>query len=58
MTITPKQVENTQTVVTGARSVIPFTGGLLFVIYAFFWPVQYGAWLGSIVASFRAAAGF
>jgi hypothetical protein len=58
MNINPQKVETSQTVMTGARSVIPFTGGLLFVIYAFFWPVQYGAWLGSIVASFRAAAGF
>jgi hypothetical protein len=39
-------------------NVIPFTGGLLFVVYAFFWPEGYGAWLGTIVKSFRTAAGF
>lgn len=38
-------------------SLLPFTGGLLFVTYAFFWPVQYGTWLGTIVKAFRAAAG-
>jgi hypothetical protein len=40
-----------------SRSLIPFTGGLLFVVYAFFWPVEYGTWLGTIVKAFRAAAG-
>lgn len=39
------------------RSVVPFTGGLL-VVYAFFWPEGYGHWLGTIVAAFRATAGF
>lgn len=43
--------------VTSSRNVIPFTGGLLFVVYAFFWPEQYGTWLGTIVHSFRAASG-
>lgn len=40
------------------RNVIPFTGGILFVVYAFFWPESYGHWLGTIVHAFRAAAGF
>lgn len=44
-----------QTVTT--RGVVPFTGGLLFVVYAFFWPEQYGTWLGTIVRAFRAASG-
>ena len=48
--------EVTQTVANN-RSVIPFTGGLLFVVYAFFWPESYGTWLGTIFASFRIAAG-
>lgn len=37
-------------------NVVPFTGGLM-VIYAFFWPESCGHWLGTIVHSFRAAAG-
>jgi hypothetical protein len=40
-----------------SRSIVPFTGGL-FVIYAFFWPEEYGHWLGSVVHSFRVTAGF
>lgn len=40
-----------------SRGFIPFTSGLIIFIYAFFWPVQYGAWLGSIVHAFRAASG-
>jgi hypothetical protein len=51
-----KAVTATNTVTS--RNVVPFTGGLLFVAYAFFWPVEYGHWLGTIVRSFRAAAGF
>lgn len=47
-----------QTVTTAAgRSIIPFTGGLIIFVYAFFWPVQYGTWLGSIVKAFRVASG-
>jgi hypothetical protein len=42
--------------ITG-RSAVPFTGGLLMLIYAFFWPEQYGHWLGTIVHAFRAASG-
>jgi hypothetical protein len=37
---------------------IPFTGGLIVFVYAFFWPEGFGHWLGTIVHSFRAAAGF
>lgn len=44
--------------VTSGRSLIPFTGGIIFVVYAFFWPEQYGTWLGTIVRAFRHAAGF
>jgi hypothetical protein len=36
---------------------VPFTSGLLMLIYAFFWPEGYGAWLGTIVRCFREAAG-
>lgn len=39
-----------------SRALVPFTGGLFF-IYAFFWPVEYGTWLGNIVHAFRLAAG-
>jgi hypothetical protein len=39
------------------RSIVPFTSGLLMAIYAFFWPEQYGHWLGTIVRAFRAASG-
>jgi hypothetical protein len=47
-----------QVVNSNTRSLIPFTGGLCFVLYAFFWPESYGHWLGTIVHAFRAAAGF
>lgn len=50
-----KKLDVTQT--TSSRNVVPFTGGLIFFLYAFFWPEQYGAWLGLIVKSFRAASG-
>lgn len=40
-----------------SRAIVPFTGGLLMLIYAFFWPVGYGTWLGQIVGAFRAASG-
>lgn len=40
------------------RSVVPFTGGIIVFIYAWFWPESYGHWLGTIVSSFRSAAGF
>lgn len=40
------------------RNLIPFTGGVIFVAYAFFWPEGYGHWLGTIVHAFRDAAGF
>jgi hypothetical protein len=43
--------------VVTSRSIVPFTGGLIFFIYAFFWPEGYGTWLGTIVKAFRAAAG-
>lgn len=36
--------------------IVPFTGPV-FAIYAFFWPVSFGTWFGSIVHAFRAAAG-
>jgi hypothetical protein len=49
-----QEITNT---VTSTGRVVPFTGGLLFVIYAFFWPVEYGTWLGTIVKAFRAASG-
>ncbi len=40
------------------RGIIPFTGGLIIFVYAFFWPESYGRWLGTIVRAFRNAAGF
>lgn len=43
--------------VVTSRSLIPFTGGLIIFIYAFFWPEGYGTWLGTIVKAFRTAAG-
>ncbi|WP_316172991.1 hypothetical protein [Bradyrhizobium sp. SZCCHNRI2049] len=49
-------VSATQNVV--GRSVVPFTSGLVFFVWAVFWPESYGAWLGSIVGAFRAKAGF
>lgn len=56
---TDKVVSVTQSL--GGRAVVPFTvpftGGILFVIYAFFWPESYGTWLGTIVHAFRVAAG-
>lgn len=48
--------EVTQTVTSG-RSVVPFTGGVIMFIYAFFWPDSYGHWLGGIVHAFRVASG-
>lgn len=39
------------------RAIVPFTGGLIVFVYAFFWPEGYGRWLGTIVRSFRDAAG-
>ncbi len=50
------KTEVTQTIV--GRGIIPFTSGLLMLIYAFFWPHEYGHWLGTIVGAFRRAAGF
>lgn len=41
-----------------SRAIVPFTGGLIVFVYAFFWPEGYGRWLGTIVRSFRDAAGF
>lgn len=41
-----------------SRSIVPFAGGLFFGIWAFFGPVSYGHWLGTIVRAFRDAAGF
>jgi hypothetical protein len=52
-----KAVEVTQTAM-GMRSIVPFTGGLIIFIYAFFWPEGYGVWLGTIVRAFRNTAGF
>ena len=40
-----------------SRGIVPFTGGIIVFIYAFFWPEGYGAWLGTIVRAFRAASG-
>lgn len=50
-----KVAEVSQTVV--GRGIVPFTGGILMLIYAFFWPEGYGAWLGTIVRAFRSASG-
>jgi hypothetical protein len=37
-------------------NLVPFTGGLIPFIYAFFWPESFGHWLGTIVHAFRSAA--
>lgn len=39
------------------RSIIPFTGGLIIFVYAWFWPEGYGRWVGTIVRAFRDASG-
>lgn len=39
-------------------NLIPFTGGIIIFVYAFFWPDGYGRWLGTIVKAFRETAGF
>lgn len=44
--------------VVESRSFIPFTGGIIIFVYAFFWPESYGHWVGVIVRSFRDTAGF
>lgn len=51
-----KIAEVSQTVV-GMRSIVPFTGGIIVFVYAFFWPEGYGIWLGTIVRAFRQASG-
>ncbi len=53
---TDKAAEVSQTILS-RPSFVPFTGGLIFFLYAFFWPEQYGHWLGTIVRSFRSTAG-
>lgn len=39
------------------RAIVPFTGGVIIFVYAFFWPEGYGRWLGTIVRAFRDTAG-
>jgi hypothetical protein len=51
------EAATTATNTVTSRSIIPFTGGLIIFVYAFFWPEGYGAWLGTIVRAFRAASG-
>lgn len=53
---TKKATEVSQTVV--GRGIVPFTGGIIIFVYAFFWPDGYGRWLGTIVRAFREVAGF
>ena len=53
---TDKVVSNATNTIS-SRSFIPFTGGLIVFIYAWFWPESYGHWLGSIVHAFRTASG-
>lgn len=43
--------------VGGRYALVPFTSGL-FAIYAFFWPVSFGHWFGSIIHAVRVTAGF
>lgn len=38
-------------------NLVPFTGGLIPFVYAFFWPDSFGNWIGTIVHAFRAASG-
>lgn len=40
------------------RALVPFTGGLIIFVYAWFWPDGYGRWLGTMVKAFRETAGF
>ena len=40
------------------RAVVPFTGGIVIFLWAFFGPESYGRWLGTIVRAFRDSAGF
>ncbi|WP_187275055.1 hypothetical protein [Methylobacterium sp. WL120] len=54
--IASKAVQITNTL--QARTVVPFTGGLIFFLYAFFWPEGYGRWLGTIVRGFRDVSGY
>jgi hypothetical protein len=37
-------------------NLVPFTGGLIPFVYAFFWPDSFGHWLSTIVHAFRTAA--
>ena len=57
MNIEKSKVAEVTNNITG-RGVVPFTGGILIFIYAFFWPESYGRWLGTIVRGFRQVAGF
>lgn len=56
MSVESKTADIKQSVTS--RSIVPFTGGLIIFVYAFFWPEGYGHWLGSIVRAFRQTAGF
>lgn len=58
MTDKTEQATKAATTTLQSRSIIPFTGGILVFIYAWFWPEGYGHWLGTIVHAFRVAAGF
>jgi hypothetical protein len=42
---------------TSRVNIIPFTGGIIPFVYAFFYPESFGHWLGTIVHAFRAASG-
>jgi hypothetical protein len=57
MSISAAAASSAVTNTVTSRSFIPFTSGLIIFVYAFFWPAQYGAWLGTIVHSFRVASG-
>ena len=57
MSNTTDKISNATT--SGYRTfrLVPFTGGIIIGVYAWFWPESYGHWLGTIVHSFRTAAG-
>jgi hypothetical protein len=56
MSIADKAATTATNTVT-SRSFVPFTGGLIVFIYAWFWPEDYGHWLGTIVHAFRLTSG-
>ena len=57
MKISEDRVQKIEQAWIGRWTLVPFTTGIFFSLYAFFWPESYGRWLGTIVHAFRQAAG-